>query len=392
MRIASKVRQVFQMQLGLRDLVNLGWLFSDETPWRQSPSFTLPWRPDEDFNSFEYVLPGELDGQYKDFPLKFDGSIFVLKFESRIIRFAIHDPLGPLDFRGFPFLRAFPYIGKHQEVLEAYKLNDPPHYFLPLMPLDLLSLDELYLKARLLFVGITPMFGPHIRDSRALGDSDVEVDEDTNQTLETATHAPPKPDDVLVEAAQRGDDAAFQKLMTTYTPLVFRLTHRMVGRVDDAEGVTQEVFLKMYQRLGSFKPESGSFKTWLMRLATQSTIDYIHRSQTKHAGKPSVEKATTEPEVAAQAISELDPALSWVFVLRELEQFSPSEVAMALGLSESEVKSRLHRAHDELRAKLNRWQYEFTEGTIQGLRNSGRVGLPEEFEKRLHAQVQRWRM
>jgi RNA polymerase sigma-70 factor, ECF subfamily len=392
MRTSSRLRQVFQMQLGLRDLVNLGWLFSDETSWRQSPSFTLPWRPDEDFNSFEYVLPGELEGQYKDFPLKFNGSIFVLEFEKRIIRFAIHDPLGPLDFRGFPFLRAFPYIGKHKEVLEAYKLNDPPHYFLPLMPLDLLSLDELYLKARLLFVGITPMFGLHVRDGRALGNSDVEVYEDTNQTLDTPTNALPTSDNELIEAAQRGDDTAFQKLLTIYIPLVFRLAFRMIGRVDDAETVTQEVFLRMYQRLSQFKPESGSFKAWLMRIARDSIIDDLRRDRATPASEQSAEKATTEPEAAERAISQLDPALSSVFILREIEQLSPGEVAMALGVSESEITSRLHHAREELRAKLNLWQYDFTEGTIERLRDSRRVGLPQEFEKRLHAQVQRWRM
>lgn len=373
MSALAKVRQIFQMQLALNDLIHLGWVFSDETSWFQSPSFTLPWRPDEDFNSFKYVLPGEFKGEYRDFELKFNGSIFLLEFQNRIIRFAIHDPLGPLDFRGLPFLRSYPYVGKHKEVLEAYNLNYALYSFLPLMPLDLLLMDELYLNSRLVLVGVTAKFGLHIQPSLAFGNANAE------------------PDDRLVAAAQRGEAEAFQELVTLYTPLVFRLSVRMLQRKEDAEDLTQEVFLAMYRHLHRFNPDRERFKTWLMNIATQSALDYIHRSRTRVVEQPTPE-ATTEPEVAQKAILELDPALRAVFVLQELEQLSASEVGNALGLPESEVKSRLRRAHDVLRERLHLRRYEFTNDTIKEIRKAEQIALPEELERRLHEQVQRWLM
>jgi DNA-directed RNA polymerase specialized sigma24 family protein len=129
-----------------------------------------------------------------------------------------------------------------------------------------------------------------------------------------------------------------------------------------------------------------------MNVATNSAINYIRRGQRERAVERPPQEATKEPEVLQKAISELDPSLSAVFVLQELEQLSVGEVGKALGLTESEVGSRLRRAHMELRGRLSRLQYELTKETIEEIRRTEEVVLPKEFEKRLHEQVQRWLM
>jgi RNA polymerase sigma-70 factor (ECF subfamily) len=383
--IGSEDRPIFQMQLGLRDHIGLGWLFSDETNWFQTPSFTLPWKPQEDFSSFKYVIPGEIGGEYNNFELRYVGSIFLLELEGRTVRFAIHDPLGPLDFRGFPFLRSFPYIGKHKEVLKAYKLSEATCSFIPLMPLDLMVLDELYLSSRLLLVGVTAMFGPHVQANPTLGRTDELTGEDLIHERVDVTHTSVSQDRALIEAVKGGDAKAFGALVTAYSPLVFRLALRMTHNREDAEEVTQEAFLQSYRKLGTLKQESN-LRTWLMRIATNLVLDQIRK---KRRDESSLEALYPEPKIVEKAVSELAPALRTVFVLRELEGFSYTEVAKSLGLPESEVKSRLHRARVELRELLNRRHHKLTSETIEKLRKSAPEVLPEEFGERLQKEVQR---
>jgi hypothetical protein len=155
------------MQLGLTRDHQVGWLFGDEAAEAehqqdsyQSFSYVVAWGPATSFERAEYSLPGERKGEYYDFRFRFDGHLFLHSYEGRVIRLAIHDPMSPQDFRGLPFLRAFPYVGRHYDVLESYDKSDFPA-FLPLIPLDLIAMDELYLREKVVFVGVTPEFGPH---------------------------------------------------------------------------------------------------------------------------------------------------------------------------------------------------------------------------------------
>jgi hypothetical protein len=162
--LASNQRPVFQMHLGLGPALQVGWLFSgeEEQPSYHSPAFTVAWRPDLSFKEAEYIFPGEVRGEYAHFRFRFDGSLFVLRLDKSFIRLALRDPLSlPQDFRGMPFYRVFPYVGRNQSVLEYYGKSDF-YSFLALTPLDVLEMDRLYLDSRVAFVGVTPRFGPHL--------------------------------------------------------------------------------------------------------------------------------------------------------------------------------------------------------------------------------------
>jgi len=155
---------VFQMSLGMDSESRIGWLLSDETAQPDdaySFAFTVPWHPNISFDQFDFVLFGDRQGELLEFPLKFDGHLFIN--EQTKTRFSLSDPLAPNDFRGLPFLRPFPYIGAFRETLESYDLTGDFLSFLPLTPLDLLRMDDLFLKQHIAFVGVTHSFGPHTR-------------------------------------------------------------------------------------------------------------------------------------------------------------------------------------------------------------------------------------
>lgn len=161
-------RPVFQMRLGLSAQSQVGWVFPGEEEKNggshYSPAFTIAWRPDVSFKDAEYVVPGEIKGEYAHFHFRFDAGIFVLRLKGSLIRLAMLDPFAPQDPRGLPFYRVFPYLGKNAGVLEYYDKSDF-HSFMPLVPLDLLEMDRLYIESRMVFVGVTPTFGPH-RETR----------------------------------------------------------------------------------------------------------------------------------------------------------------------------------------------------------------------------------
>ena len=165
MRLDVDERPIFQMRLGLNRRSNVGFVFPDEedgkdSPLNYSPAFTIAWRPDINFKDVEYVLPGEIGGEYVHFYFRFEGGLFVLRYKKRAIRFALWDAGGPQDFRGMPFFRAFPYVGKTMALLDDYGKSDV-FSFVPLTPVDLLVMDHLYRESRTVFVGVTPAFGPH---------------------------------------------------------------------------------------------------------------------------------------------------------------------------------------------------------------------------------------
>jgi hypothetical protein len=149
-------------------LAGVGWLFGDEGDERdtcQSFSYTVAWRPDVKLEDAEYRLPGERGGEYFAFRFRFNGQLFVTQVEEATIRLAVHDPMAPQDFRGLPFLRAFPYIGTKGDILSRYGKADL-FAFVPLLPLDLIQMDALYRRSKVIFVGVTPTFGPHAQERR----------------------------------------------------------------------------------------------------------------------------------------------------------------------------------------------------------------------------------
>lgn len=154
---------VFQMKLGMRPDFGVGWEFSDEGEAQaESFAYTVAWNPMQRWEDVELLLASEQQGEAIDVRLASNGNVFVN--EGLGVRFSLHDPMAPNDFRGLPFVRAFPYIGAAAEVLGAYGISHEA-VFLPLAPLDLIRMDELFQIQRLVFVGVTKSFGPHLSDS-----------------------------------------------------------------------------------------------------------------------------------------------------------------------------------------------------------------------------------
>lgn len=82
----------------------------------------------------------------------------------------------------------------------------------------------------------------------------------------------------FINDLRKGNPAAQQRLLSDYGPLVFRLVVRMVGRIEDAEEVCQDVFVKALTKIATFNPQKAALNTWLTRIAYNETVNHLRRS------------------------------------------------------------------------------------------------------------------
>jgi RNA polymerase sigma-70 factor (ECF subfamily) len=176
------------------------------------------------------------------------------------------------------------------------------------------------------------------------------------------------------------DERAFNELVELYQDRVFRLVFRMLGRRDEAEDLTQEVFVQVFKAIGTFRGDS-KLATWVYRIAVnlcKNRVKYLWRRRTEAQDdfesaqeRRSMQSAggvtsgeVAGPEQAVQGyqmevvikrcIAELEPDFSEVLVLRDVEGLSYEEITDITGLAEGTVKSRIHRARAILKAKVER--------------------------------------
>lgn len=160
-------------------------------------------------------------------------------------------------------------------------------------------------------------------------------------------------DHELVERCLQGDRFAFEQLIERYQKAVFNIALRMVGRYEDAQDISQTVFLKAYQHLGSYRPDHKFF-SWIYRMAVNEAINYKHRQkplesldETQLSSEPDPEQvmvaSETERSIEA-AMANLSAEYRAVIVLRHFEDLSYDEIARTLGIPEKKVKSRLFSA------------------------------------------------
>lgn len=178
----------------------------------------------------------------------------------------------------------------------------------------------------------------------------------------------------LVQSCLRGDDAAWAELVRNQHRRVYSLCYRFSGSRQDAEDLTQEVFLKVYRNLHSFNLEKGRFQTWLTTITRNLLVDHFRRSQMQRLTN-SIEDA---PEHVPEALSSHDPSphdaavrrelerlvqealvkvpleFREVVILRDLEQMDYREIAQILRIPEGTVKSRISRGRAELARLLER--------------------------------------
>lgn len=181
----------------------------------------------------------------------------------------------------------------------------------------------------------------------------------------------------LVEQFRRGDRNAFRELVLRYENRVYHLALKMVHDAQDAEDVLQETFISIYRHLDSFRDES-QFSTWVYRIATNASLMKLRaRRPVASLDEPPFEAENADqaphelqdwsatPEEALlsgemrtemdRALSELPESLRVVFVLRDMEGLSIEETARVVGITEPNVKTRLHRARLALRERLSEY-------------------------------------
>jgi RNA polymerase sigma-70 factor, ECF subfamily len=165
----------------------------------------------------------------------------------------------------------------------------------------------------------------------------------------------------LVEDARRGNSQAFGELVHRYERRLLRVIFRFVQNHELAEDLTQEAFLRAYQRLDQFDP-ARRFGPWLFRIGVNATLDHLRRkkrrgfwslfSESKQDRLP--DPATEDPRVALDLKQEVQTVLDQipehyrvVLVLRDLENFSTSEIAAMLNRKEATIRWRLVEARQK---------------------------------------------
>ncbi len=181
--------------------------------------------------------------------------------------------------------------------------------------------------------------------------------------------------ETLVEKCLSGDDAAWEQLVRENTRRVYGLCYRFTGRDAEAQDLTQDVFLRVYRALGSFRATEGAFSTWLARLTRNLLIDNYRRTRNERITDsideqmPRVERgfvSVSRPdsalagreasELLQAALNKLSPELRETIIMRDLQEMEYREIAEVLEIPEGTVKSRLNRGRAELARLLKRYR------------------------------------
>lgn len=177
----------------------------------------------------------------------------------------------------------------------------------------------------------------------------------------------------LVERCLSGEEAAWEELVKTHTRRVYAICYRFTGNDAEAQDLTQEVFLRVFRNLKTFRAGEGTFLVWLVRLTRNILIDHYRRSKLDRASESLEQQlavleerggpaSRTDGMVAGREASELlqgalrklSPELRETVILRDLEGLEYRQIAQVLRVPEGTVKSRLNRGRAELARILRR--------------------------------------
>jgi RNA polymerase sigma-70 factor (ECF subfamily) len=187
---------------------------------------------------------------------------------------------------------------------------------------------------------------------------------------------PEEGDERLLEGLREGNEAAYETLIQRFQQPVYNLVGRLLGDPSEACDVVQEVFLKVFRKVGSFRGES-SLRTWIYRIAMNEVHNHCrwngrHRRQEvgleSGEGSYTCRDALTSPgdspfdyaldherrRLVEAALADLNPSFRSVVVLRDIEDLSYEEIARILRLPLGTVKSRILRGRDALRRGLEK--------------------------------------
>ncbi len=177
-----------------------------------------------------------------------------------------------------------------------------------------------------------------------------------------------------------GDAAAWEEIVRQYNRRIYNICYRFAGTGDDAEDLTQEVFIKMYRTLSSYDAGRGSFTTWITTMTRNLLVDHFRKSKqdritdsldaTPEGSEDAPTLGDKIPDKAAppdagihsretkemvhRALQKLSPELREAVVLRDLQDMDYREIAEVLKVPEGTVKSRINRGRAELARLLSR--------------------------------------
>ena len=184
-------------------------------------------------------------------------------------------------------------------------------------------------------------------------------------------------DTLLAYKAADGFDSAFETLVRKYERLVSTCVYSVVKNPEDVADVSQDVFLKVYKSIGSFKGES-EFSTWLYRIAKNTALDFVRKQKQSALSIDSSgpegeglelrdDNESSNPEKSAlrnekkeillNAVNSLSDEHREIIILRDFNDYSYEEISDKLNIETGTVKSRLFRAREQLRKVLLKENY-----------------------------------
>jgi RNA polymerase sigma-70 factor (ECF subfamily) len=181
--------------------------------------------------------------------------------------------------------------------------------------------------------------------------------------------------DEIIERCLNGDQAAWESIVRLYRRKVFNVAYKFVGRHDQAEDLTQDVFLKLYKSLDTFD-RRANFQTWLISVSRNLCIDHyrairkeretINREVDPAEYAPAAPDARVDAQLEQRdrvkllrrALDRLAPTLRTAVMLRDIQELTYQEIADRLRLPEGTVKSRINRGRTELARQIQRLREE----------------------------------
>ena len=185
--------------------------------------------------------------------------------------------------------------------------------------------------------------------------------------------AQPATPDSLIEQCLSGDQAAWEVIVRQNWRKVFNVAYKFVGKHDEAEDLTQDIFLKIFKALATFD-RRANFQTWIISISRNLCIDHYQSVRKERQtiardvdardlqpasgdrGPHAVAEHQDLRAMLRQALETLPSTLRTAVVLRDLQELSYQEIADRLGLPEGTVKSRINRGRIELAHQLKRLQ------------------------------------
>jgi RNA polymerase sigma-70 factor, ECF subfamily len=178
----------------------------------------------------------------------------------------------------------------------------------------------------------------------------------------------------LVKACLKGDRYAWEQIVIQHQKRIFNVAYRFTGKFEEAEDLAQEIFMKVYRTLGSYRADSGMLITWMVRVARNHMIDHYRKNKFERAQTSPFEMEyerleqnpsrydnpsqaldrSEQSELIHRMLLGIPADLRQAVILRDLEELSYEEIAAMLQLPLGTVKSRINRGRVELARLLGK--------------------------------------